>query len=341
MKKKMLALFLALLLLLCAGCGGSGAGGDKAQAINGAVSEAQAPQATMPPAEAEDWNMDAGFDLSTSDSLAPGGEESGEEPQKSIDLAEKIIYSADVTVETLEFDASVAALERMASELGGFVESSQVSGNTRRQADGTTRVVDRYAYYSIRVPSSRFLEALDRAGTLGSVTNSSKNAENVTSQFTDQEARKHSLEVQEERLLSMLEKAEDVDTLVVLEARLSEVRYEIESIERTLRNWQNQVDYSTISVSLQEVAVYTPTTPIQRTFGERLSAAFADGWSGFVDFLEDFVLFLAASLPALILLAAVVVVVVLLVRRLHRRRIQRRSGAASKVDEKEKENEGP
>ncbi len=333
MKKKMLALFLALLLLICAGCGG-GAGGDKAF-MNGSASEAQRPmaepQASMAPAEAED----AGFDLSTSDSLEPGGEGGTEEPQKSIDLAEKIIYSADVTVETLEFDASVAALERMAAELGGFVESSQVSGNTRRQADGTTRVVDRYAYYSIRVPSSRFLEALDRAGTLGSVTNSSKNAENVTSQFTDQEARKHSLEVQEERLLSMLEKAEDVDTLVVLEARLSEVRYEIESIERTLRNWQNQVDYSTISVSLQEVAVYTPTTPIQRTFGERLSAAFADGWSGFVDFLEDFVLFLAASLPALILLAIVVTAAILLIRRARRRRAQRRTGAAPRAEEKE------
>ncbi len=143
MKKKMLALFLALLLLICAGCGG-GAGGDKAF-MNGSASEAQRPmaepQASMAPAEAED----AGFDLSTSDSLEPGGEGGTEEPQKSIDLAEKIIYSADVTVETLEFDASVAALERMAAELGGFVESSQVSGNTRRQADGTTRGVDRYA----------------------------------------------------------------------------------------------------------------------------------------------------------------------------------------------------
>lgn len=337
MKKKMLALFLALLFLLCAGCGG--AGGGKAQAVNGAVSEAQAPQASVAPAEGEDWNMDAGFDMSTSDSLAPGGEGSAEEPQKNIDLAEKIIYSADVTVETLEFDASVAALERMAAELGGFVESSQVSGNTRRQEDGTTRVVDRYAYYSIRVPSSRFLEALDRTGSLGSVTNSSKNAENITSQFTDQEARKHSLEVQEERLLSMLEKAEDVDTLVVLEARLSEVRYEIESIERTLRNWQNQVDYSTVSVSLQEVAVYTPTTPIQRTFGERLSSAFSNGWEDFVDFLQDFVLFLAGSLPALILLAIVVTAAVLLIRRARRRRAERRSGVAPKAGEKE--NEGP
>ena len=46
--------------------------------------------------------------------------------------------------------------------------------------------------------------------------------------YTDYEARLSSLNTQEERLLDMLSKSEDVETLIALEQRLSDVRYEIE-----------------------------------------------------------------------------------------------------------------
>ena len=59
--------------------------------------------------------------------------------------------------------------------------------------------------------------------------------------YTDYEARLSSLNTQEERLLDMLSKSEDVETLIALEQRLSDVRYEIESIERSLRNYDMQI----------------------------------------------------------------------------------------------------
>ena len=90
----------------------------------------------------------------------------------------------------------------------------------------------------------------------------------MTSQYTDYEARLDSLRTQEERLLAMLEKSEDVESLIALEQRLADVRYELESIERNLRNLDLQISYSTINLNLQEVEVYTPTVPVQRTFSE-------------------------------------------------------------------------
>ena len=55
----------------------------------------------------------------------------------------------------------------------------------------------------------------------------------------------------------MLSKSEDVETLIALEQRLSDVRYEIESIERSLRNYDMQIRYSTVELDLREVEVYT------------------------------------------------------------------------------------
>ena len=130
---------------------------------------------------------------------------------------------------------------------------------------------------------------MNLADGIGNVTSSSRTAENVTSQYTDYEARLSSLYTQEERLLKMLEESGDLESLIQLEARLSEVRYEIESIERNLRNLDQRLAFSTVTMELREVEEFTVTVPVQRTFGEKLRDAFADGWNNFVRGLQRFI----------------------------------------------------
>ena len=223
-------------------------------------------------------------------------------------------------MQTTEFDEALRQLEETITSLGGFVQDSSVQGNTRTYADGTTAVVDRWATYTVRVPADQFNAFLTQAGNIGNVTDSGYTAQNVTSQYTDYEARLESLNIQEERLLAMLEESGDLESLITLEERLSEVRYEIESIERNLRDLDQRLAYSTVDINLQEVEVYTPTVPVQRTFGEKLADAFSDGWKGFVSFLSALVLWLVSSLPALVILAVVIVVVIVLLRRRRRRK---------------------
>ena len=54
---------------------------------------------------------------------------------------------------------------------------------------------------------------MKQADGLGNVLSSSRNAENVTSSYTDYEARLSSLNTQEERLLAMLEKSKNLEIL--------------------------------------------------------------------------------------------------------------------------------
>ena len=239
-----------------------------------------------------------------------------------------------MSLQTTAFDETLAALEATVAEIGGFVESSSVSGNTRTYADGTTAVVDRWAYYTVRIPANQFKSFLSAAGDLGNVTNISRDAQNVTSQYTDYEARLESLNIQEERLLAMLEESGDLESLITLESRLSEVRYEIESIERNLRNLDQKLAYSTVNLDICEVEVYTPVASAQRTFGEKLSDAFADGWNSFVGFCGDFVLWFASALPGLVLFAAVVAAAVLVILRIARRREAKRTPPPEDEDKK-------
>ena len=118
----------------------------------------------------------------------------------------------------------------------------------------------------------------------------------------------------------MLSKSEDVETLIALEQRLSDVRYEIESIERSLRNYDMQIKYSTVDLDLREVEVYTPTVPVRRTFSQKLSDSLSDGWTGFTRGVQNIILGLASALPALILLAVIVIVVIVLVKNACKKR---------------------
>lgn len=329
-KLRATALLLALLLTLSA-CGASSKSeapaADYAPRENASFSynEAMDTPASEPEIPTEN---SIGYDEDYISTSAADTTEVGAGSDAVNTLAEKIIYSGYVSLETTHFDDALQTLDKTIRELGGFIENSSVEGSSRTYSDGTTAVVNRWAYYTVRIPADRFEDFLARTDGIGNVTSTSRTAENVTSQYTDYEARLSSLRVQEERLLAMLEQSGDLDSLIALEARLSEVRYEIESIERNLRNLDQRLSYSTVNLTIQEVAVYTPTVTVTRSFGQKLADAFGDGWSGFVYGLQDFCLFLAESLPTLVLLAVIIVALVLVIRALRRRRAARRAQRA-------------
>lgn len=329
MKKisRILAVLLAVTLLAlsftaCAAGKSANQAMDSAAVASMETPASYAPEASMAEpeapmeeyAEAEEAKSD-----SSAFSTATEVSEDNAPQAASTDVASKIIYSADLEAQTTDFDAAIASLEAQIAQFGGFIERSDVRGDTRYNNDGTTTVINRWADYTIRVPAAKFEEFLRQTEGLGNVTSVSRYAENVTSQYTDYEARLSSLRTQEERLLAMLEKSEDVESLIALEQRLSDVRYELESIERNLRNLDLQISYSTVNLYLEEVEIYTPTVPVQRTFGEKLSDAFSDGWKSFVRGVQYFCIDLASMLPGLVLFVLIVLAVFFLGRKIVRK----------------------
>ncbi len=320
MKKRSIALVTALLLLaLLTGCGASApkmaetdnmAFDYMADGVTGSFNTSMS--APQEEAVEEEFVVE--------DSLAEEPKEKQDGALSPQSLSEKIIYSGYVYLQTTEFDDALVRLEQAVTEYGGFIQSSGVDGNCRTYSDGTTEVTDRWANYVVRVPAAKFESFMSMTNGLGNVTNSSRSAENVTSQYTDYEARLSSLTIQEERLLTMLGATADLESLIALEARLSEVRYEIEQIQRNLRNLDQRLAYSTVTLELREVEIYTPTAPVTRTFGQKLGDAFSDAWNGLVRGSQNFVLFLAESVFTLVILAGITVVVVLWIRRGIRKR---------------------
>lgn len=318
--KKIFALILALVmaLSLCA-CGAKSSAYDakpaEAPAAAYSYSAAAGDFAMAEEAAEMDYAIpeptEAYGGLSADNGAAAAGGNSN--PAATIN-PEKIIYSASASLETTEFDETLQKLNDMISAYGGFLESSSVSGaNYYNQSHGYT--YNRSASYTIRVPSAKFSELMTALPTLGNVPYSNTYTDNITSQYYDLQARLTAYQAQEARLIEMMAIAETVEDIITIEDRLTEVRYQIDSFQSRLNNWDRQVNYSTVYLDITEVQEYTPTETVKTTYGQRLVRAMKNGFKSVGDFFADFLLWLLEALPTLVLLTVVIILAVKLVRK--------------------------
>lgn len=246
-----------------------------------------------------------------------------EDAKAAVQTADKIIYSGSATVETQKFEETVAAVEKLADDIGGYIQSSNVNGSDFYASQYGDSVY-RSAYYELRVPADKFRYVMDGLSSLGNVPYSSINADNITEQYTDVQARLNSCQAEETRLLALLDKADTVEEMLQIESYLSDVRYEIESYTAQIKNWDSRISYSTISLSIQEVSLYTDSSPANVSYGKQLSTSLKGSAKAVWHFLKNFLKFIVAALPVLAVLAVIAVPVFFIVRRAVRKRKSRK-----------------
>lgn len=336
MKKRLFALlWSAMLLLSLAACGGSAKGGDMNSAAQTAPSATDAVHFATDekydmPMEEMGWESDA---MPAPEPESPEGGYGGMDGSYGgVPANAKIIYTADMSLETKEFDEAQQALEDVVNELGGYFESRSVNqGGHYRSLDCT-----------VRVPVKNFITFLDRAGETAHVTNRSEYLEDVSEAYYDQEARLATQRIKLERLQELLGKAENMADIITIESAISETELQIEYLTGSLRKYDSQINYSTVSIYLREVYRLSTDEEAPVTFGDRLASAFSSGLSSGVANLDDFAIFVARNWLSLLILIAVIAAVVLFFRR---RRSRKKMAApplpvekdAVKADEEQEE----
>ena len=325
MKKRLFALlWSAMLLLSLAACGGSAKGGDMNSAAQTAPSASDAVHFATDekydmPMEEMGWESDA---MPAPEPESPEGGYGGMNGSYGgVPANAKIIYTADMSLETKEFDEAQQALEDVVNELGGYFESRSVNqGGHYRSLDCT-----------VRVPVKNFITFLDRAGETAHVTNRSEYLEDVSEAYYDQEARLTTQRTKLERLQELLGKAETMEDIITLESAISDTELQIEFLTGSLRKYDSQISYSTVRLYLSEVYRLSTDEEIPVTFAQRLSAAFSAGFHRGVEGLEDFVIGLAQIWVLLVILAAGALVAVLVLRRRRRRKALARGPEAGRM----------
>ena len=143
-----------------------------------------------------------------------------------------------------------------------------------------------------------------------------------------------SYDTQEQRLLEIMAQADTVEDMIALESRLSNVRMEKDRLETQLQNWDRQVDYSTVTISLTEVEVLTP----EPTYMEQLGQTFMDSvhWMGRA--AKGGVKLLVAVIPVLLPIAVVILAVVLICKAASKRKLRKQEKA---MEHQKKEDNEP
>ena len=285
-RKRATALITALILIVClAGCGSSKSAGSAKYRTDyeyGAYNSA----AAGAPMAAEEAAYDTAYEGKTAASGGTGIGNANTQAPSAQDMSEKIIYNADVTLETTSFDEALERIAAMVADLGGYLESSSVSGsNYSSISKGYAGA--RTAHFSIRIPASRFSDLIGTISDLGNVPYSNTYTRNVTTQYYDTQSRLDAYRVQEKRLLEMLAIAETVEDMLAIQRELTDVQYQIDSLTGTLRYYDNQVGYSTVNLSVNEVKEYTPEPTVRLTYWERMSKGFKESVHRTAEFFKE------------------------------------------------------
>lgn len=180
----------------------------------------------------------------------------------------KIIYSGNISLNTEDYQDTFAKISSYAVEIGGFVQDS--GSNYASEQAG---VQANSGYLTIRVPSAKFTEAMTQIQTWGSPISANVSSTNISQQYQDVQAQLNNLKIEEGRLLEYLKQATNITDMLAIESELNRVRTEIDSLTSTIKNWDTEMAYSTIYVSLYEkrlssTAVNSPFSEIFTKIGE-------------------------------------------------------------------------
>ncbi len=158
-----------------------------------------------------------------------------------------LIWEGEIRLECEDVREAISQLRLIAKEMGGYVSAISEETSERRSATVT-----------LRIPAPRFEEAMKRIEKLGKVLSKEANAQDVTEEFVDLEARLRNFRRMEERLLALLSRAGKVRELLEVEKELGRVRGEIERIEGRLRYLKHRVEFATLTVELIEASPRQP-----------------------------------------------------------------------------------
>ena len=291
--RKIVSLILTLLLLcsLLTACGGS----SKGIATQKAPAAAPREEAAM---EMEMYDSAAGENaLSTAENGSAA----------AVPENRKWIITIHMDAETEDLDGLLTALDAEIADLGGFVENQHIY-------NGSQYATRRYRRSSltIRIPAADVDAFTGAVAGLSNVVSSEKSLEDITLTYVSVESRKQALETEEARLLELMEQAETMADLLEIEARLTDVRYELESAASRLRTYDNRVDYATIYLSIEEVQEYTPVK--DPTVWERIRSGFKGSVKGLGESLVDIAVWLIVASPYLVVYGGIAAVVLLVIK---------------------------
>lgn len=224
-------------------------------------------------------------------------------------LEEKLVYYCDLDIETLDYAGTMSAIKDTIKKYGGVIQSENESDDSYhwyyedyRKTGGTL-----HNYLQVRIPSEKYDSFLSELDGIGKIISKSTSVDNISQQYYDTTTQIEALQIQEKNLLAMLEKCETIEDMITVQDRLSEVQYELNSLQTTKRYMDVDVAYSYVNINVSEVLEYHyENEPVKtNTFIDRLQNTLKSTGTDFLSFMEDLLFVVIRLMPYLLITAVI------------------------------------
>jgi len=209
-----------------------------------------------------------------------------------------LIRTATLRLVTRDFASARPAIERLVTDLGGFVDEMTAVGT-----DGTIRTLRG----TLRVPGARLDQALTRLRQLGQAVEDTQGAEDVTDQIVDLDARLTNARATERRLAGILQQRTGrLSDVLDVEREIARVRLDIERLDAERTNLSRRVTYAAVRIEITEEQKARLDGPLP--IATRIRIAFAEGLEGGIESIVAALLLVLRAGPTLMFWISVAVV---------------------------------
>lgn len=244
-----------------------------------------------------------------------GQTEKSEKPQ--YEGNRKIIRNAALELETEKYAETIKAVEKATAELGGYIQDSRETK------------YDDFAYTSmtVRIPTDKLDEFLSKMDGVATVTSKSITSDDITSSYIDTESHLAALRTEQDTLLNLLSKANGISEILEIQDRLTSVRSQIEYYQSMMNTFDNELEYSTVSISIDEVKHEVATgSGYWSNMFTGLKESLYDVGTGIVNFISWFIV----HIPYFIIVAVIIAVICVIIKKLKVRLKTKKAKKASK-----------
>jgi hypothetical protein len=219
-------------------------------------------------------------------------------------LDRKIVRTGSMELTVSSPADAVEKIRAYTEGLGGYVESAQVNSSQNAPSASIT----------IRVPAARFEDAKSQLRGLASrIDNERTDAQDVTKEYVDLDARIHNLRAEEAQYLVIMKSATKVQDMLDVSEHLSQVRGEIEQAQAEFQTLSKQIEMVAISISLR-----VPPPPESFVLNWQPMRRIRMAWHDTLEGLADYGLNMVATilyLPVLLLWVGTIILGIILAWR--------------------------
>lgn len=157
--------------------------------------------------------------------------------------------------DTNSVEESVSIIEKQIDKYKGYIENMEMHCSDEKDEEGKKKEKSEAAIY-IRIPTENlydFIKSLDNGKIInGTIVERQKESKEVTTDYISTITHIETLKLKRERLMTLLEKANDLDTILKLEDRISDVEYDITFYEDKKNTFENLVEYTQVRIDIED-----------------------------------------------------------------------------------------